>query len=199
MTSRKIRGITQKLYVINYTTDGQKINVDIMGSSGNMYNLTITNKPICNCPDFILRQKRCKHIYYFLIKGLKLSDGDEDDDEYTDNEIKIMCKKAIDIKNNMFVDNKVKKKFMKNKKNFKNLKKSGNVKHKPIDDLCPICLDDLTDGNKLSFCEFSCGKGIHQECLDMYFKTTPKRNCIICNMPWNIGDATLPSYVNVND
>jgi len=197
MSSRKIRGLTQKLYVINYTTNGEKIDVDIMGTTGNMYNLVITNEPSCNCPDYLTRGKRCKHIYYFLVKALGLKDGEEDED-YTDKEVKKMCDKVNHIKNTLFVNDPTRKKFIKNKKNLTGTNKSGNVKHKSLDDLCPICLCDL-EGEEVSYCEFSCGKAIHTECINKYFDKVKIKNCILCNMPWNINNITLPTYVNIND
>ena len=43
----------------------------VMGTTGNVYTVTIENEPSCTCPDFQLRQRRCKHIFFILMRVMK--------------------------------------------------------------------------------------------------------------------------------
>lgn len=38
-------------------------NVDIVGTTGNIYTVTITYEPQCTCPD-AMKGNQCKHIIY---------------------------------------------------------------------------------------------------------------------------------------
>ena len=64
---------------------------------------------------------------------------------------------------------------------------------KETNDLCPICLDELENGDQLDYCKYSCGKSIHVVCFGMWCKkNTPK--CIYCKCNWN---KQIGEYVNL--
>lgn len=45
--------------------------IDLAGSTGNIYQVTITHLPTCTCPNFRGGNAQCKHIVYVLNKVLK--------------------------------------------------------------------------------------------------------------------------------
>lgn len=40
------------------------ITFDVVGSVGNIYKVMVKESPSCDCPDFIFRRGKCKHIFY---------------------------------------------------------------------------------------------------------------------------------------
>ena len=76
---RKQRGITQKLFLIETLKkkDEKSREYVIMGSTGNVYNVNITNDPTCTCPDYTNHANRCKHIFFVLVRIMKVIDPDK--------------------------------------------------------------------------------------------------------------------------
>jgi len=91
-----------------------------------------------------------------------------------------MFKNIPKITENLIVNKNIKDKY--NKYQSKD-KKDTNVSQKSLDDLCPICLDDLENGEEIDFCKNSCGKSIHKICFSMWCKTK-KAECVFCRQPW---------------
>lgn len=64
--ARMARGKTQKIYLVNRNVDNENATFDVMGTTGNIYSVKLNGAPTCTCPDFSLRHKRCKHIFFML-------------------------------------------------------------------------------------------------------------------------------------
>jgi hypothetical protein len=184
---RKQRCIIQKIYLIETipSNDLYEKEYVIMGSTGNVYNVIIKKNPECSCPDFVTRHNRCKHIYFVLIKIMNITNVDQEN--FTNEQlIDMFCnipKVAL-----LIDDNK--------KQKYELLKsvKSKTIPQKNIDDICPICLDDLDDGSEIDFCKFSCGKTIHKLCFSMWIKKMPA-NCVYCKNSWY--GHTNNQYINL--
>ena len=85
---RMERCFTDNIYLIEAlppdSEDDTERTYVIMGHSGNVYNVTIANRPHCTCPDFYLRRNRCKHIYFVLMRIMNIENPTDkfyDDDE----------------------------------------------------------------------------------------------------------------------
>mgnify|MGYP000990748254 CR=1 FL=1 len=175
---RKNRGIVQKLYLVEIleASDDLKREYIVMGSTGNVYRVEISETPTCTCPDYVQRKCRCKHIYFILLRIMKISKEMEDKQKYSNDELVTMFQNIPNITNNLIVGENIKKIYIK-KKNPELLKKSK-------DDLCPICIDDLENGEDLDFCKGSCGKYIHVECFSMWCKSRGIKTCVYCRANW---------------
>lgn len=171
---RKQRGITQKIFLIE--TIEKKNNTSreyvVMGSTGNVYNVNITNNPTCTCPDYSIRYNRCKHIYFILLRVMKVNNPDKE--KYTDSELINMFKNIPEITNILCVNENIKNQYLKNKNNKIQIKD---------DDICPICLEDIQNGEIFEYCRAKCGKCVHKTCFDMWCKKNPVK-CLICRSPW---------------
>src|SRR4051812_7854048 len=79
MTDRKSRGVNQNLYIIEAiaTDDEYSRQFAVMGSTGNVYTVTIKGSPTCTCPDYILRKRRCKHIFFILIRAMRVANEEK--------------------------------------------------------------------------------------------------------------------------
>jgi len=186
---RKQRGLTQPIYLIETIIDEPnqyEKKYIVMGSSGNVYTVAISQIPTCTCPDYATRQKRCKHIYFVLGRIMQVNDDNQDNDEYTDIELLKMFSQIPQITNNLIIDNNAKNKYNK----LKNTNPDQNKKS--TDDLCPICLDDLENGEVLDCCR-SCGKHVHTCCFSMWTKSRGAR-CVFCQASWK---TTTDKYINL--
>lgn len=194
--SRKIRGKNQVLFLIEALDEENKYErkYNVMGSTGNVYNICIKNKPSCTCPDHLTRRVRCKHIYFVLLRIMKVKRHEEDVSNYENSELLTMFKRIPKITNNLKVNKQTYDKYniLKNGDD----KKDVSIKQKSLDDLCPICLDDLDNGKPIEFCKYSCGKNIHKKCFSMWNKTRSKKECVFCRKPWNV--TVSGEYINLS-
>ena len=190
---RKQRALTQKLYLIE-TLPQKEENVRdyiVMGSTGNVYQVSIKGTPSCSCPDNTTRKKICKHIFFILVKIMNCTDPDKG--KYTDEELKNMFNNIPNITKYLCVDDETKKKY----DELKNKKMDSSNQKDTDDDVCPICLEDLKNGEDLDFCKFKCGKNIHKNCFAMInMKKLPQdTKCVFCQHPWNGADEQ--KYINL--
>ncbi len=164
MDLRKERGKTQNIYLIETSTspiENERKYV-VMGTTNNKYTVTINNDPSCTCPDYTQRQRRCKHIYFILIKIMKVSEEREDQEMYNDLELYNMFKNIPEITNN--------------------LNSSCKPMREPFGE-CPICLDGLDYGT-LDYCKYSCGQPIHVECFYKWSYGKKIATCVYCRHDW---------------
>jgi len=196
-SERKSRGKAQKIYLImthEYFADTMDRSYEVMGTTGNVYNVCIKTSPTCTCPDYVSRHRRCKHIYFVLSRIMKVKPDQEDIEEYTDDDLKDMFAHVPHVTENLRVDAyKVAR--------FKALKKNGNgevvMREIHEEDVCPICLDDMYEcADEVTYCRYSCGNVIHKDCFTRY---TDHRHelakCLYCHKPWEKEKST---YVNLS-
>ena len=183
---RKERGVTQKIFLIEVIQEKNQILREyvVMGITGNVYNVTISNEPSCTCPDYTQRHNRCKHIYFILLRVMKITDPDKD--KYSDDDLTNMFLNIPEITKALCVDGKIRDKYI-----ASSSKKSVTIKN---DDLCPMCLDDIENGDEYDYCKNGCGKCIHKICFESWCKNHPVA-CLICKAQWDgIG---VSNYINL--
>jgi hypothetical protein len=198
----KTRANIQKLYLIfthKYNQNDSFRKYEIKGSTGNVYTVNIQNKPTCTCPDHIQRKRRCKHIYFVLIKIMKVSHDYEDKNEFTDGELKTMFMNVPKITDNLMVDNVELTKYLKYVEKMSNASYPLEMKKIKEGDLCPVCLDELFDTNEsLVHCKYSCGFGMHKLCFDVYNENVDGVvKCLFCHHEWN-KNKTVDKYINIS-
>lgn len=181
---RKENALKDKLYYIESQKKSEiKKAYKVMGTTGNIYTVTLSNKIGCSCPDYKFRHKKCKHIYFVLIKLLKLKDVNQE--AFTTEELADLLNRK-DINDGGVVLSG--EKMLKYKKLV-----NGNIEiielEPKTDDLCPICMDDITNGEEYTHCKYSCGKCIHTDCLNTYNKnkgTNKITKCLMCTRDFNV-------------
>ncbi|AYV84670.1 MAG: hypothetical protein Hyperionvirus33_13 [Hyperionvirus sp.] len=181
--ARKQRGIAQKLYLVETLEikDEDVRKYVIMGSTGNVYTVTISNCPNCTCPDYMMRFVRCKHIFFVLIRIMKVEPGAVNKKKYLEGELKIMFSNIPEITKVLCVSSKAKEKYV---------KLAGGVVEKS-DDVCPICLDDIKNGEEYEYCKAECGKCVHKGCFAMWCLKSEAK-CLVCGSQWGVD-----KYVNL--
>lgn len=190
-SARKLRGLQQPIYLIETLpiTNNDERQYVVMGTSKKVYNVTINTSPSCDCPDHTTRKTRCKHIYFVLLRIMKVNTGNVDQELYTSIEVQNMFNNIPEVTKLLCVDDKMKEKYHKLKNN-----ESLEVEKKDTDDLCPMCLDDLNNGSELDYCKYSCGKSIHKDCINMWL-SSGKDNCLICREVWNKEKEKIGNYI----
>lgn len=164
---RKQRSIKEKIYLIEINGNEYLI----MGSSGNVYTITINNTPSCTCPDYLIRKTNCKHLYFVLDRVLGVTD--------------------IGIDKNIMADEKIKIKYRKlEQQKIKNKK----IDDDKLDDICPLCLDELENGEELDWCKAMCGKYVHKSCFVICSRAYQAK-CPYCRHPWY--ENNVHNYINL--
>ena len=156
----------------------------IMGNSGKTYKVTISNSPSCTCPDYTYNYRRCKHIFFVLIRIMNTSNYYER--KYTNEELSEMFLNIPEIAKNLMYEGEKPSEQKEIKQKFEK------------DDVCPICLDPLENGKDLDYCKYSCGKTIHKKCFSMWEKSKGGI-CVFCRGKWYSNYApTAPKTVSMH-
>jgi hypothetical protein len=170
---RKQRAFSEPIYLLNMEPvvkeDVRIFNV--LGTTGNKYIVTVGEKISCTCLDYVTRGKICKHIYFVLCRICKCEKF----------RINMTRDKRIKIFSNIpsFIDYNLLTSF--DELTLKVTEKIGTVEQK-IDDVCPICLEDLSEKEKylLDYCKYGCGKSYHILCFEMCTKSLAPKICAFC-------------------
>lgn len=185
--TRKDRAFKEKIFLIEaIEPDEDQTELvreyRVMGNSGNLYTVTIQANPKCTCLDFRMRQNKCKHLYFILMRVMKVND--ENKKTYTKKDLQTMFNNIPPITRNLMINKAIQTKYEK-MCTIETTKTSTFVEQKPITetDLCPICLDSLL-GGELDYCKDYCGNSIHQKCFKMWCKQN-KPICVFCRGDWN--------------
>ena len=190
MSSQRIeRCYTDNIYLIEVEPPDEddediKRKFVIMGHSGHVYNVTITNHPHCTCPDFYLRRHRCKHIYFVLMRIMNTDNYT--DSSYTDDELIDMFNNIPPIAQNLMYKGSA-------------IPNEGKEVEQRFEkgDICPICLDPLENGKDLDFCRYSCGKTIHSKCFSMWEKSRGSI-CVFCRAQWYSSNLIIGNHKKVS-
>ena len=190
MSSQRIeRCYTDNIYLIEVEPPDEddediKRKFVIMGHSGHVYNVTITNHPHCTCPDFYLRRHRCKHIYFVLMRIMNTDNYT--DSSYTDSELIDMFNNIPPIAQNLMYKGSA-------------IPNEGKEVEQRFEkgDICPICLDPLENGKDLDFCRYSCGKTIHSKCFSMWEKSRGSI-CVFCRAQWHCSNLIIKNHKKVS-
>ena len=197
------RAQTQRMIVISRTrTSTISEDIDVVGSTGNIYTVTIDNVPSCTCPDSV-KGKECKHKVYALNTVLRAPAHLVYQLALLDAELEEIFSKAPPIPTDTVSD----------------AEADPNVKstRKPVeaDSECPICYMALMEpGEKeeLVWCKAACGNNLHKSCFDQWAKSQRGKTlkCVYCRTPWEsdaknvaavhkTGEKNREGYVNVAD
>ena len=169
---------------------GYRMIFDIMGTTGNAYTVIVGSVPQCNCPDFTIRGNRCKHVYFTILKILRLDKDFACKVYYSDTELEMMVSRLVHIPTLLVANQGIKDRLVR----LRN--KQTPVERKSTDDLCLICMDELDNGDPLIYCKYSCGKPIHQECFE-YYATKRGRKCLTCFKPIDQPEGVSGEYINL--
>uniref|UniRef100_A0A6C0CMI2 RING-type domain-containing protein n=1 Tax=viral metagenome TaxID=1070528 RepID=A0A6C0CMI2_9ZZZZ len=194
---RKERAKRQRIYLINVPDASSDENVkefEVVGTTNNIYNVRISPSEVkCTCPDYTTRYNRCKHIYFVLLKIMKLKDGMEDVKKYTEQQIQDMFNNIPAIVDpSIRVSDDIQKKYLESLGSG-DIPGSKPQPQRPLteEDDCPICMDNLLGSTDLVWCKSSCGNSIHSECFKRWCDVSRgSPTCVYCRVAW-VGDGAI--------
>ncbi|PGH08277.1 hypothetical protein AJ79_06064 [Helicocarpus griseus UAMH5409] len=189
------RARTQRMFVVDRTREGTEEvpteRVQIVGTTGNIYEVAIELEPYCTCPDSE-KGNQCKHIVYVLCNVLKVPDHLQYQLAFLSSELReIFANAPVNPKDNASKEN-----------------ESG--KRKPIEGDCPICFMEFEPAREeIVWCKAACGNNIHKTCFEKWAATQSQNGvrCVYCRSNWEVdtsfkqllaqGKVNEEGYVNV--
>lgn len=174
------RATTQRMYILerkrhsnpdcpHSTPDCPIEVVDLAGTTGNIYTVTISHIPTCSCPNFAKGNPQCKHILYVLVKVLKAPDPLHYQLAFLTSELHRIFDNAGPLPTDTASA------------------QDTDGKRKPIEGDCPICVEELNpDTENIVWCSAACGNNLHKACFDQWAasKSNKKVTCPYCRTPW---------------
>ena len=150
--------------------------IQIAGSTGNVYTVTICHLPSCSCPVGILWKKGqeqcCKHVLYVLHHVLKAADELKCQNAFLTSELQELFADAPALPSQVADDE----------------PKDGN--RKPVEDDCPICCMEFQEDDELVWCRAACGNNVHKSCFGEWAKVKAGNvTCPFCRTAWQSGEA----------
>ncbi|KAI1298091.1 hypothetical protein F5Y03DRAFT_368720 [Xylaria venustula] len=197
------RATEQRFYVLNRSrcgdSDCPEEDVEIAGSTGNVYNVHIARIPSCDCPH-ALSGNQCKHIVYVMSRVLRARFELVYQLALLSSELREIFDGAPPIEMD---------------EDSKKTSESQDPNRKQIEGDCPICFTPFEGPEDTVYCRATCGQNIHKECFEMWAATKQRGTrgavtCPMCRSPWqgdedmvkkikNTGIAGPDGYVNVTD
>ena len=165
MSSRKQRGLSERIYLLDANFDSDIWSLTVKGQSKSVYKIILSNEKVkCKCMDFNIRKNVCKHMYFILGRILK------------DSKIINKIKSVADIEEN-FND------ISLNLKNILSKHVSNNIIDFEYDnkECCSICFEEFGD-ESVEQCQLSCKNVFHTECINLWLSNN--NSCPLCRSSW---------------
>jgi hypothetical protein len=199
-------------YVVEDDLDGARVpceRMEIVGSTGNVYEVTVGRLPTCTCPD-AAKGHECKHKVYAMHTVLKAPEHLQYQLALLTSELEEIFAHAPPIPTDVVAADAAAAAVAQDGRD-------DGSNRKPTDGECPICYMDLDEArNKLVWCRSQCGHNLHKSCFDQWAaasRTAGKQvRCVYCRSPWKsdlddvdavavkrAGVYTADGYVNVAD
>ncbi|KAE8537988.1 hypothetical protein D1P53_006055 [Cryptococcus gattii VGV] len=206
------RAMSQRMFMIERVSYANAPNqVDdfkVLGSTGNVYTVTIGNFPSCDCPDCLKGNSPCKHIIFVFLKVLKVPEHSSVwyQKGLTPAEVQWVFQQAPPAPSgSVAVHSSVRNAYLHatgilpeqaTSTSDDNEQFSGK-RIEAIGEDCPICYEEMTqqdDVNKKLVYDDSlggCGRPSHAECFKMWAATAKKNGqrvtCVWCRNEWPTG------------
>lgn len=161
--------------------------LQVAGSKGNVYTVTISHVPSCTCPVGIFTKKNreqcCKHVLYVLYNVLKAPDELKYQNAFLTSELRVLFANAPPMPTAVADSD-------------DEATKDGN--RKELSDDCPICFTEFEEAEETVWCRAACGNNIHKACFDAWARTKGARvTCPFCRSQWQYAEAPMKQKANV--
>ena len=171
----------------------------LLGSTGNAYDVHITEQSTCSCPDS-QKGNLCKHIIFILAKVLKVPTNSY-----------LLCERAfsLDQLQSMFsyrrfneADNIIRIRARNDvTAAYENMTKKGDQSQViEVDAECAICYEALDKKKELMSTCNTCNHILHSDCLSIWLRQS--KTCVYCRSVWTAslsGQPTISSSIIMNE
>jgi len=183
------RAEQQRIYMVNRkVVEECRQEFAILGSTGNVYTVTITHLPNCTCPDF-KKGNLCKHIIFVYLRVLRL----KRDSAFifqkallSEELCSIFANAAPDP--TIMANKNVRDKYETITSGGPFKSTSSDEKRRPIEGDCPICYELLEEKDRkdIVWCKEGCGNNLHKDCFEQWKKSKrgSKVTCVYCRGNW---------------
>ncbi|KAF8322452.1 hypothetical protein DL93DRAFT_2151694 [Clavulina sp. PMI_390] len=199
---RADRVFTQRFFLVDRQRNGEELRevFKVLGSTGNVYQVTINKLSSCDCPD-ARKGNQCKHILFVFLKvlGVPTASSLWYQKALLTSELENIFSTArpnpsvLASESVMEAYSKATGSPSKGKAKAAGSSSSSAVaKHKKPDDACAICYEEMEGEMEelekiLVWCD-TCSKAIHNECFGQWSNTARKSGqqvtCVYCRSPW---------------
>ncbi|GLB41179.1 putative RING finger domain protein [Lyophyllum shimeji] len=174
------RVMSQRFFMIDRQRNPGELKevFSVLGSTGNVYTVTIDHKPSCNCPDH-LKGNHCKHILFIFLKVLQVSQesGFWYQKALLTSELETIFAEAP-LAPNSVAHRRIRdahaRAVGKATNQTQTQAQTNNHKRTPgPDDDCAICYETMHKVQEalLVWCE-DCGNALHRQCFQEYRTST---------------------------
>lgn len=197
LLERIARAYTQRLYLIEQEPMDEHSTscaLSVLGSTGNVYTVTLAHIPTCNCPDFQKKQDCCKHLLFVLLKvvGLPRSNPLVFQRAYLSSELEhlfgLLSNRQVGGRSGVLANTSVRQTFaqLKTGSPVKPTTTTSNERRRSLDENndCPICFDPMSNKERLTFCQYGCGANFHTDCMTRWCRSA-QMSCPLCRCPWS--------------
>ena len=211
------RAKTQRMYLVKCGDIQEDLRCEfvVLGSTGNVYTVSIQRIPSCTCPDYA-KGNLCKHILFVLLKVMSLDPNSpliyqaawiESELRAMFGQMLIRFRNVSGAYNNVMANEAVRATFAKLERgddvedDDDNNNKDGNhaARKAMEEDDCPICYDPMVKTEATTYCRARCGANFHQECIRGWLRQQgQKATCPMCREPWEVKSVASPEgYTNL--
>merc|ERR1719193_193277 len=191
---RIYRAQNQRMFMISCEElDDEKRKYAVLGSTGNIYNVTITLKPKCTCPDYLTRGDCCKHILLVYLKVLRCGANSPHiyQKALLSSEVKEIFQNAPPVLIGVLANDAVRLRYCElTGKTFEgNSSSEEKGKQRDLGGDCPVCMEECDESQRsqVAYCK-QCGNNIHKDCLANWKRGCKNQGnpvtCVYCRAPW---------------
>ena len=208
IVARIERALSQRLFLVGRQVSPQLQSFAVLGSTGNVYDVVISQTPSCTCPDHA-KGNLCKHILFVFLRVLRLS---------RDNPLvwqtALLASEVHDILRDApammsrapLASAAVRSTYSQvsgvKSEGLSPAAETSGVVRKPFEGMpCPICFEDMHEAagsgacakaEETVWCKATCGQSLHALCWRQYARHkesganwTPA-TCPYCRSPWQM-------------
>ncbi|PVG02621.1 hypothetical protein CPB86DRAFT_780032 [Serendipita vermifera] len=192
----------QRFYMVERTRTPGNLSEQfkVLGSTGNVYTVTIKDIPTCNCPDF-LKGNHCKHIIFVFLKILDVRERSHYyyQKALLTSELEDIFARAPPAPNSL-----VGQRVLDAYDQAIGRKPSSSLAEPPMRSVegqnCPICYEEMgvqneKGPNSIIFCKI-CRNGLHSDCDRMW--KTRSATCVYCRAPVAEEPEVDEGYLNLS-
>ncbi|KAL9004521.1 MAG: hypothetical protein Q9188_002678 [Gyalolechia gomerana] len=163
------------MFVVGRTRGGTEAipeeTVEMAGTTGNIYSITIGLVPSCTCPDYS-KGNQCKHIVYVLHNVLKAPEHLQYQLAFLSSELREILSQAPLPASSVAAP-------------------SAPSNRKEVAGDCPICFMEFEPENEeIVWCKAACGNNIHKHCFEQWAKSQ-KRMSDVSRTPWHGDEESI--------
>lgn len=179
------RATTQRMFVIHRARGGTpeipEETIDLAGTTGNVYSITIGQLPSCTCPDS-QKGNQCKHIIYVLHNVLKAPEHLQYQLAFLSSELHEIFSAAPAPASSET-----------------SASSDAPSNRKEVSGDCPICFTEFEpETEDIVWCRAACGNNLHKDCFEQWARSQAGKEirCVYCRTPWQGDEESLKRVKN---